>query len=264
MLVLYLALIGVPVGFALDALAVRLAVAPDEDSAEFAEANEEEAAPAEPEADENDLSALESSGGPPPQHTSVHAEAGSLVVSDDNPRSSWLRRLLVIAVTAGLFAVAALRFDDASHLAVVTAYVCVLVICATTDALAFRVPNVVTYPALVGALIVGATMPHAEILEVVAGGALAGGVLFLPAIFTGGVGMGMGDVKLAAFVGLTLGFAYTAPALLFMALSGGAVAILLLVTGARKRGEPIPYAPFISAGALVALFWQGTAFVALA
>jgi leader peptidase (prepilin peptidase)/N-methyltransferase len=107
-------------------------------------------------------------------------------------------------------------------------------------------------------------MPGADILEVIAGGALAGGVLFLPAIFTGGVGMGMGDVKLAAFVGLALGFAYTVPALLFMALGGGAVAVVLLVTGLRKRKEPIPYAPFISGGALAALLWQGTAFVALA
>ena len=178
--------------------------------------------------------------------------------------AAWARRLVVVAATAGLFALAAARYDDVSHLAVVTAYLCVLLVCAATDALAFRVPNVVTYPAIAGALALGAALPGADIVEVIAGGALAGGVLLLPALFTGGLGMGMGDVKLAAFIGLALGFANVVPALLFMALAGGLVAALLLVSGLRKRGEPIPYAPFISAGALAALLWQGTAFIRLA
>lgn len=248
---LYLALIGLLVGLALDALVVRLAVAAD-DSAEHAEVDEEEGA-SEGEAEE----------APAPARTFVHTEAGSLVLSHDTSGPAWARRLVIVGATAGLFAVAGARYDDVSHLALVTAYVCVLLVCAATDALTFRVPNVVTYPAIVAALVAGAAMPGADLLGVIAGGALAGSVLFLPALFTGGLGMGMGDVKLAAFVGLALGFANVVPALLFMALSGGAVAVLLLVTGARHRREPIPYAPFISAGALAALLWQGTAFVSL-
>ena len=252
MLSLLLALIGLPVGLALDALIVRLAVAPDDeddDASGETSASSVEAAEAEP---------------PARRLASVHAEAGSLVVASPSALGGWARRLLVVGATAGLFAVAAARYDDASHLAVVTAYVCVLLVCAATDALCYRVPNVVTYPAIVGAIIVGAAMPDARIGAVLAGGALAGGVLFLPAILTGGVGMGMGDVKLAAFVGLALGFTLAVPALVFMALAGGAGAIALLLTGRRKRGEPIPYAPFISAGALATLLWQGAAFVRLA
>ena len=42
-----------------------------------------------------------------------------------------------------------------------------------------------------------------------------------------------------------------------------AVAATLLVSGSRKRGEPIPYAPFISAGALVALLGAGASFTSL-
>jgi len=106
-------------------------------------------------------------------------------------------------------------------------------------------------------------MPDTNLLSVIAGGALAGGVLLVPALFTGGVGMGMGDVKLATFSGLALGFVHAVPAMLFMALGGGAAAVVLLATGLRKRGEPIPYAPFISAGAIAALLWQGAAFVDL-
>jgi leader peptidase (prepilin peptidase)/N-methyltransferase len=174
-----------------------------------------------------------------------------------------VRPAVVVGLTALLFAAAGTRYDEPSHLAVVTAYVCVLIVCAATDALAYRVPNVVTYPAMLGALIVGATMPGASIFEVLAGGLLAGGLLFIPSLLTGGAGMGMGDVKLATFAGLALGFTFVLPALVFMALAGGVAAVGLLLTGARKRGQAIPYAPFISAGVLVAMLWQGTAFVQL-
>ena len=237
MLPLVLALIGLPVGFALDGLVAHLAVPPDDE-------------------DDGERQA-------PTTHALVHSEAGSLVVSGDHAGAAWTRRLVIVAATAGLFAAAGARYDDVSHLAVVTAYICALLVCAATDALSYRVPNVITYPAIVGALAVGIAMPDADLFEILAGGLLAGGVLLLPALLTGGVGMGMGDVKLAIFVGLALGFTNAVPALLFMALSGGLAAALLLITRLRKRGEPIPYAPFISAGALTALLWQGAAFVEL-
>ena len=254
MLSLYLALIGLVVGLALDAIIVRLAVPPDREEEDAPQTEPQDDAPGDIDIDtdtEERVAAL----------ASVHAEAGSLVVGAEG--SGWVRRLLVVGATAGLFAAAGALYDGASHLAVITAYICVLLICAATDALSYRVPNVITYPAIIGALVVGAAMPGAAFFEVLAGGALAGGVLLVPALFTGGVGMGMGDVKLAAFIGLALGFAHVVPALVLMALAGGAAATLLLLSGRRKRSEPIPYAPFISLGALAALLWQGAAFVQL-
>lgn len=235
---LIMGVLGIPAGLALDALTVRLAVP-------FAgEDEEEEAQPSRP-------------------RTLLQDETGSLVVAAP-PGQTWVRRALIVAATAGLFAAAGARYDDVSQLPIIAAYVAVLVLCASTDILAFRVPNVVTYPALLFALLVGALMPDADIVEVAAGGLLAGGILLVPSLFTGGSGMGMGDVKLAAFAGLALGFVHVVPALLFMAFAGGIVAALLLVLRLRKRGEPIPYAPFISAGAVAALLWQGAAFAQLA
>ena len=250
MLSLYFALIGLLVGLVLDALIVRLAVAPDDEDDDGLD-----------EAPPSIYSGFDTVS-PARSRGSVRAEVGALVVTA-TPAQEWARRLVIVGATAALFAAVAARYDDASHLAVVSAYVCVLLVCAGTDVLSYRVPNVVTYPAMIGALVVGVAMPGANIWEVLAGGALAGGVLLLPAIITSGVGMGMGDVKLVAFSGLALGFTKLAPALVFMALGGGAVALLLLVSRLRKRGEPIPYAPFISIGVLATLIWQGAAFVRL-
>ena len=75
-----------------------------------------------------------------------------------------------------------------------------------------------------------------------------------------GKGMGMGDVKLALFVGFALGLTIGIRALLVTALAGGAFAVLLMLIRIRKRQDIMPYGPFISAGALALLFWQGVAF----
>jgi leader peptidase (prepilin peptidase)/N-methyltransferase len=233
MLPLVLALVGIPVGFVIDVLAVHLA-------------------------------AVEDRGRPglsPVAGTSPHGESGLLLL--DDRAWGWPRRLLVVVATAALFAAAAARYDQAAHLPVVCAYISILLVCAVTDLLAYRVPNAVTYPAIVGAMAVGA-VSGAGFVDVVLGGILAGGVLLLPALASRGAGMGMGDVKLAAFIGLAVGLSHTPLALIAMALSGGLTAALLLVTRLRHRGDPIPYAPFVAVGGLVVLLAQGPAFADLA
>ena len=238
MLVASLAGIGLFVGITLDALIVRLAVPRIDGDDETVEHR--------------------NSGAPAPVFA---AERGSLVVASKGVH--WRRRLAVMAATAVLFALAAMRFDELAHVAIVATYASVLIVCAGTDLLSFRVPNVITYPAIAGAIVIGALLPDTNMWEVLAGGGLAGGILLVPSLLTGGMGMGMGDVKLAAFVGLAIGFTNAAPAMLIMALGGGAVAAFLLATGRRSKGEPIPYAPFISTGGLVVLLWQGAAFTHL-
>ena len=248
MIALLLALIGLPAGLALDRIVVQLAVPLDGD--------EEDPAP---------RTAKPPKAKPPKakRRRPASAETGSLVLDLDLPPRAWARRLLIVGITVGLFALAGARYDEPVHLAIVAAYICALIICAATDLLVYRVPNVITYPAIAGALTVAALMPDATVPSALGGAALAGGALFLPALFTGGLGMGMGDVKLATFVGLALGFSFAAPALIVTALTGGAVAVLLMITGVRKRGEPIAYAPFIALGAVTALLVWGTAFTTL-
>jgi leader peptidase (prepilin peptidase)/N-methyltransferase len=175
-----------------------------------------------------------------------------------------VRRGLIVAATAALFAIAGARFDEPAHAVIAAVYVSVLIVCAATDIIAYRVPNAVTYPAMAGALFVGATMPNAGLPSVLLGGLVVGGALLVPSLFTRGVGMGMGDVKLGTFVGLALGLDNAVGALFLTAIGGGLGAVLLLVTRLRHRGEPIPYAPFIAAGTLAVLFLEGTAFVSLA
>jgi len=176
--------------------------------------------------------------------------------------STW-RRLSVVAVTVVLLALTGLRYgDEPLHLLIIAGYMAALIVCTGTDVLAYRVPNVVTYPAILAAIVIGAVMPDASLVNVWAGGLVTGGTFLAMSIATRG-GMGMGDVKLAFFVGFALGLAFGVLAILITAIAGGLIAVTLMVTRLRDRRDPIPYAPFIALGAAYVMLTQGTAFVAL-
>jgi prepilin signal peptidase PulO-like enzyme (type II secretory pathway) len=68
-------------------------------------------------------------------------------------------------------------------------------------------------------------------------------------------GLGAGDVKLAAFLGAVVGFPRVISALLLGMLAGGVVVLLLLLLRAVRRGQYLPYGPFLVLGGVVALFW---------
>ena len=86
------------------------------------------------------------------------------------------------------------------------------------------------------------------------GALAAGGLLFLVALVYP-KGMGMGDVKLAAFLGAGLGGA-VAVALFVGFVAGFFPAIAVLVRrGRAARKETIPYGPFLALGGVIALFW---------
>ena len=188
-------------------------------------------------------------------HTVRTVDMPSLLTTQSRYRTA-----IVVAATAAVFAIIGRQYQgDDAQLAIAAFYASVLIICAATDVLSYRVPNSVTYPAIVGAFAIGMILPDANRLDVAVGGLVFGGLLLVPSILTGGA-MGMGDVKLAFFVGFALGLTLVVPAMLVMAVSGGLAAALLIVTRLRGKGDPIPYAPFIAGGALLVLLLQGTAF----
>ncbi len=80
-----------------------------------------------------------------------------------------------------------------------------------------------------------------------AGGALLGIALAYPR------GMGMGDAKLAALMGLYLGRA-VAPGLLIGFLAGAVVGVALIASrGSQARKQAVPFGPFLAFGGFVAL-----------
>lgn len=125
------------------------------------------------------------------------------------------------------------------------------VVVTATDIERRVVPNRVVLPAAVAVLaLMTAFHPSPEW----ALGALgAAGFLFLAAFAYPG-GMGMGDVKLALLIGALLGVTTPVGLMLGMFLALVPSIVLFARHGARARRIAIPFAPFLCAGAVIALF----------
>ena len=164
---------------------------------------------------------------------------------------SRLRSLAVVVFVA--LAIACVATFGSGVEALVDALGCaVLVVVTVTDLERRIVPNRVILPALVTALVVQ-TIRDPSIEWIVS--ALAAGGFFLLAALIHPAGLGMGDVKLAAFLGAWLGASVT------VALFAGAViamipaVIILAMRGSAGRKVGIPFAPFLAAGGVVGLFF---------
>lgn len=81
-------------------------------------------------------------------------------------------------------------------------------------------------------------------------GAAVGGAIILPFAWFGG--MGMGDFKLFALLGLVVGFPNVLLAFFAACLLGTLVGGTLQLAGIVKRGQPVPFGPWLALGALLA------------
>jgi len=86
-------------------------------------------------------------------------------------------------------------------------------------------------------------------------GAVIGFALLLIIAVVSKGGMGFGDVKLYALLGLVLGTKLVLLSFFLATLFGAVIGGLAMVLRIVKRRQPIPFVPFIALGTLAAYFW---------
>ena len=161
--------------------------------------------------------------------------------------------------TAGLVVLAAIRYPNPWHIALVGGLLALMPGIALIDLRHRIIPNRLMYPSLilfpvvvVLAWLVGdATDPVRGAIGLL----LYGGILFVVAIVSRG--MGMGDVKLAALIGVvlgSLGLRFVGVAAGAAIVFGGLGGVVALAMG-RGRKSAIPFGPYLAAGAVVAGLW---------
>jgi leader peptidase (prepilin peptidase)/N-methyltransferase len=173
-----------------------------------------------------------------------------------------IRYPLVEAATAVLFAAAALRLGFDWALPGYLWFFAALLAVSAIDLERFLVPNRIVYPSLVASVVLlgGAAVLGSDLGDLgrgVLGAAAASGSLLVLALISPR-GMGMGDVKLALLLGLYLGWlgwGHVALGLFLGFLLGSLVGIGLLVARVRGRKDPLPFAPFLAAGAVLAVLF---------
>lgn len=152
----------------------------------------------------------------------------------------WLLPLLLVLGSAGL----ALFFIDLEH---------------------HRLPDAIVLP-LYPVTVAGLALAGAMSGRWAFGSALIGGAIWVVVIgglwlFTGGRGMGFGDVKLAPVLGVTLGWVGVSAAAVGLLVAFGLGAFVgLALMAARRAGRrsALPFGPFLLVGAAVGL-WAGQA-----
>jgi leader peptidase (prepilin peptidase)/N-methyltransferase len=164
---------------------------------------------------------------------------------------SW-RYPLVEALTAALCAAVVLVLGPDGDALLGLAFVLLLVPVAFIDLDHRIIPNKLTALGAATALVLVALLRPGDLPEHLLAAAGAGGFLLAAALAKPG-GMGMGDVKLAAVMGLFLGRA-VAPALLVALVAGSLAGIALMARRGSGRGTTIPFGPWLALGGLVGLF----------
>jgi leader peptidase (prepilin peptidase) / N-methyltransferase len=160
---------------------------------------------------------------------------------------------VVEALTAILAVSIVLVRHGAHDLALGLTLLVVLVPVALIDLDHRIIPNRITGPAALLAVIIGLLTRPAGVPEQLIAGVGAGGFLLVFALLYPR-GMGMGDVKLAAVLGLFLGRSVGVAILVgLLAGSVAGVAVMARLGVEKGRKTAVPFGPFLALGGVVAL-----------
>jgi leader peptidase (prepilin peptidase)/N-methyltransferase len=160
--------------------------------------------------------------------------------------------LTELALGALFAATVAVYWDEPAEAAIGLAFVTMLAAITLTDLEQRIIPNKILIAGAIVCVAIAAPTDPGGLPERAIAALAAGGVFFLAALAYP-QGMGLGDVKLAATMGLFLGRA-VAPAILAALLIGSAVGIAPIArhgSGARKKA--IPFGPFLALGGVIGL-----------
>lgn len=162
--------------------------------------------------------------------------------------------LTELALGALYAATVLVLWGEGGEIALGLVFVSVLMAVTLTDLERRIIPNKILLVGAVAAVAIAAVTDPGSLPERAIAAAAAAGLLFAAALAYPR-GMGLGDVKLAATMGLFLG-REVGPAI-FVALLAGALVGLAMIArdGAAARKRAIPFGPFLALGGVVGLLY---------
>ena len=138
-------------------------------------------------------------------------------------------------------------------------YAAIFALILITDFERKLILNVVTFPAILLAIVASFLLPDILPQTALAGGVVGFLTFFLLVVIGkivfGSGALGEGDITLATFIGLITGFPLVVEALVLTVLIGAGISLILLITRVRSLRDYIPYGPFLIIGAVITLLW---------
>ena len=139
-------------------------------------------------------------------------------------------------------------------------FVAALIVITVIDLYHQIIPDVISLPGIGVGLIASLLIPEITLFNSLFGILLGGGSLFLVATLYHWLfkreGMGGGDVKLLAMIGAFLGWKAVLLTILLSSLVGSITGIIVMLSKGKDFKYAIPFGPFLSFGAVIALFYQ--------
>jgi leader peptidase (prepilin peptidase)/N-methyltransferase len=163
---------------------------------------------------------------------------------------SWRLSPAVIALAAAMAAAALLRLGLTPHAVMAAGALALLVLLSAIDLQARILPNRLLVPATAAILVAQLALSPGQALEGVLAG-LGAALLVLAPTFVNPKAMGMGDVKLVAFLGVLLGAAVFPAIMLGFLATAPVVAVLVMRRGLAAWRAPLPLGPFLALGAAI-------------
>ncbi len=140
------------------------------------------------------------------------------------------------------------------------AFVATLICITVIDLYHQIIPDVISLPGIGVGLLASLIIPQITFFNSLMGILLGGGSLFLVASLYQWIfkreGMGGGDVKLLAMIGAFLGWKAVILTILLSSLIGSITGITIMILKGKGFKYAIPFGPFLSLGAVIALFYQ--------
>jgi leader peptidase (prepilin peptidase)/N-methyltransferase len=136
-----------------------------------------------------------------------------------------------------------------------------LIIIFVSDLKYYIIPDKIIYPATgiallynIWSLVIG-HWSFKEFLNPIFSAIFASAFFIAIILISKGRWLGWGDVKLAFFMGLLLGFPNILIALFLAFLFGAIIGVGLIIAGRKTLKSEVPFGPFLVTGTFMALFW---------
>jgi prepilin signal peptidase PulO-like enzyme (type II secretory pathway) len=131
---------------------------------------------------------------------------------------------------------------------------CFLIIIFVYDLKHYIIPDKIIYPAIAIALLYNLLYSYFIINTIYA--AFGAAAFFLVIVLISrGKWMGVGDIKLAFFMGLFLGWPNILAALFLAFFIGAIIGVGLIASRRKTLKSAVPFGPFLVVGTFIALFW---------
>ncbi|HRH31818.1 MAG TPA: A24 family peptidase [bacterium] len=131
---------------------------------------------------------------------------------------------------------------------------CALVLIFIFDYRAFIIPDRITIPAMIIAIICNVAL-GLPVVSILLGGFLLGGFFAVQFLMSQGRWVGGGDIRMGMLMGFLLGPWLGVEALLLSYVAGAAVGVGLLLTKKRDMDSHVPFGTFMAIGTVVTLLW---------